>query len=79
MDTKYNLNYRHERFNLFTINGDMRYNYEREGLLTRCMPKILFKGNALLKTFMQIIETRIIMLMRYVDRLNEFKHITKYY
>ena len=42
------------------------------------MPKILFKGNAVFVTFLQLIDLRFIMIMKYIDKLKHYKHITWY-
>lgn len=54
------------------------YDYAKEGILTRCLPKILFKGNSILVTFIQLIDIRLIMMFKYIDRLKRFKWITWY-
>ena len=78
MDIKNDINYRTERYKVYSVNGDNRYDYARFGVLNKCLPKILFKGNPLLVSFLQIIDTRIIMLLKYVDRLKRFKYISWY-
>lgn len=55
-----------------------KYNYEKEGILTKSLPKILFKGNAILVTFIQFIDLRCIMLFKYIDKLKHFKWISWY-
>jgi hypothetical protein len=54
------------------------YDYAKEGILTKTMPKILFKGNSLLVTFIQLIDVRCVMLFKYIDKLKRFKWITWY-
>ncbi len=60
--------------------GNNKYNYERNGILRRCLPKILFRpqGNMVLVTFLQLIDARIIVLLKYIDRLKRFKYIANY-
>lgn len=53
------------------------YDYEREGVLNKSLPKILFKGNALLVTFLQLIDMRIVVMLRYIKQLKDFKNILK--
>lgn len=79
MDIKYNIGYRNKEYANFTINGDDKYDYAQFGVLEKCLPKILFKGNTLLVTFLQLIDTKIIMMLKYIDKLKEFKYISKYY
>ena len=58
---------------------DMKpYDYAKEGILTKTLPKILFKGNSLLVTFIQLIDVRCVMLFKYIDKLKRFKWITWY-
>ena len=78
MDVKNNLEYRSARYTHLNFTGDNKYNYKKEGLLIKCLPKILFKGNSVLVTFIQLIEMRIIILLDYIDKLKHFKHITYY-
>lgn len=78
MDIKQNLTYRSDEYKVYLFNGDERYNYAKGGVLNKCLPKILFKGNSILVTFLQLLDLRIIMLLKYVDRLKRFKYITWY-
>jgi hypothetical protein len=83
MDIKQSTNYRYsiyedmEKYNDLGIN---KYNYEKEGILRRCLPKVLFRpnGNIVLVTFLQLIDARIIVLMKYIDKLKQFKWIANY-
>ena len=54
------------------------YDYEREGILNKTMPKILFKGNSLLVSFLQFVDTRLIMMFKYIYKLKRFKWVTWY-
>lgn len=78
MDIKNSLTYKTDRYNLYNSIGDNRYDYAREGILNKCLPKILFKGNSILVTFLQLIDLRIIMCLKYIDKLKHFKHVTWY-
>jgi len=78
MDIKQSLEYKYDELSQYTINGDNKYNYAKEGILTKTLPKILFKGNSILVTFLQLIDLRIILMFKYIDKLRYFKHITKY-
>ena len=55
-----------------------KYDYAKEGILTKSLPKILFKGNSILVTFIQFIDLRCIMLFKYIDKLKHFKWISWY-
>jgi hypothetical protein len=54
------------------------YDYAKNGILTKCLPKIIFKGNSILVTYIQLIDMRCIMLFKYIDKLKRFKWITWY-
>jgi len=78
MDIKQNLSYRYDDLRKLNVTGDNKYDYARYGVLRKVLPKILFKGNSILVTFLQLIDLRIIMMMKYVDRLKTFKYISRY-
>lgn len=63
----------------FIYVGDNKYDYEKNGILTKTLPKILFKGNSILVTFLQFLDMRIIMMFKYIDKLKTFKHISNIY
>ena len=76
MDIKQSLTYRSDEYSEYNNLGDKKYNYKKHGILNKVLPKVLFKGNSILVTFLQLIDLRIIMMLKYVDRLkkdlNEF-------
>lgn len=76
MDILNNDKFRTDRLLRYNNTGHRPYNYESEGLLTKTLPKIMFKGNPILVTFLQLIDVRLIMLFKYIDKLKHFKHIT---
>lgn len=78
MDIKQSLTYKTDRNKLFNETGDNKYDYTIHGILNKCMPKIIFKGNSILVTFLQLIDLRIVMLLKYIDKLKRFKYITWY-
>ncbi len=78
MDIKQNLSYRKDELKPFEFVGNNKYDYAKHGILNKTLPKILFKGNSILVTFLQLIDLRIIMLLKYVDKLKRFKYITWY-
>lgn len=79
MDIKNRNNKRKENLKDFNITEEIeKYDYASEGILNKTLPKILFKGNAILVTFLQLIDLRIIMLLKYVDKLKHFKWVTWY-
>lgn len=79
MDIKRDITYRNEFFASFNnaLNSN-KYDYAKEGVLNKCLPKILFKGNPILVSFIQLIDVKIIMLLNYVDSIKCYKHITKF-
>ena len=79
MDFKNALNYRTgniENYNNKAFNK--YYDYASHGVLSKCLPKIVFKGNPVLVSFLQLIDIRIIMLLKYIDKLKHFKNILHY-
>ena len=79
MDVKYKDNKRIEDIKTFDITEELKkYDYASEGILNKTLPKILFKGNSILVTFLQLIDLRIIMLFKYIDKLKRFKWISWY-
>lgn len=83
MDIKQADDYRSSKYeNMEQYNnlGQHKYNYERNGILRKCLPKILFRpqGNIILVTFLQLIDARLIVLLKYVDKLKRFKYIANY-
>jgi len=78
MDIKQSLSFRTENLKQYRINGIQPYDYEHEGILNKCLPRVLFKGNSIFVTFLQLIDLRIIILIKYIDKLKHFKHITFY-
>ncbi len=79
MDFKAELDVRHEYRNNFIYLNNNKYDYEKNGILTKTLPKIFFKGNSILVTFLQFLDMRIIMLFKYIDKLKNFKNITNIY
>ena len=78
MDIKNNTDFRKQKLESYNILGDNKYNYTQEGVLNKCLPKFLFNGNNIFVTFLQLIDMRIIMLLKYVDILKRFKYINWY-
>lgn len=77
MDIKNSLDYRDNYYKRYDLTGNNRYQYEEYGILTKSLPKILFKGNSFLVTFLQIIDMRLIMLFKYIDKIKRFKSINR--
>ena len=79
MDFKGELDTKHNYRKNFIYLNDNKYDYEKYGILTKTLPKIFFKGNSVLVTFLQFLDMRIIMLFKYIDKLKNFKNITSFY
>ena len=58
--------------------GSQKFDYGYEGILYRCLPKILFKGNPNIVAFLQMIDMRLIMMFKTIDKIKHFKNIHKY-
>ena len=81
MDIKQSISYKNETYedlNKYNQLGYNKYDYTKEGILRKCLPKILFKGNSILVTFLQLIDLKIIMILKYIDKLKQFKYISWY-
>ncbi len=79
MDIENNFITRSDVLNEFNILEETpKYDYAKEGILTKSLPKILFKGNSILVTFIQLIDLRLIMMFKYIDKLKRFKWISWY-
>lgn len=83
MDIKQSSEYRitkYEDIKQYNNNGNNKYDYAKNGILIKCLPKILFRpnGNTILVTFLQLIDARIIVLLKYIEKLQKFKWITNY-
>lgn len=76
MDIQNSKNFVRTRKDRYNILGSAKFDFEKYGILNRCIPKILFKGNTLLASFLQLIDMRIVMQIKYIDKLKHFKHIT---
>lgn len=76
---RHNIGFRTDKYSLYDKVGDNAYDYEKHGVLTKCLPKILFKGNSILVSFLQFLDMRIIMTLKYIDRVKKFKWISQLY
>ena len=78
MDFKNSLEYRTYKYTQYNNIWSKSYVYSKYGILRKCLPKILFNGNTILSSFLQLIDLRIVMTLKYIDKLKHFKHITWY-
>ncbi len=79
MDFKNDISYRNKQYARYIRTGNNKYDYEKNGILTKALPKILFKGNTVLVTFLQFLDIRIILMFKLIDKIRKFKHITSLY
>ena len=78
MDIKNTQEWSKRREALYNKNVSNAYDWESEGVLNKCLPKILFRGAPVLVTFIQLIDMRIILLLKAARRIKEFKHISSF-
>ena len=81
MDIKQSIEYKseiYEYLDKFDKIGNNKYDYARNGVLRKCLPKILFKANPVLVTILEFIDLEIIMPLKYIDKLKKFKYISWY-
>lgn len=78
MDTKNGLDFRYGKIKTYQNTGNNKYDYGRYGILNKCLPKVLFKANNILVTFVQLIDLRLVMMFKYIDKIKQFKWITWY-
>ena len=77
MDIKQASNYRYKDFEQYEVNGNNKYDYEKHGILNKVLPKILFKGNSIFVTFLQLLDLRLILMFKYIQQMQNFKHISE--
>lgn len=78
MDHKQSLEFRTGKLKALKVDADKRYDYARNGLLNKALPKILFKGNPILVAFLQLIDIQLIVMFKLIDRIQNFKNIASY-
>jgi len=74
MDIKQPIEYRYKDTDKYCFVDDNRYDYAKNGILNKILPKLLFKGNSIFVTFLQLIDLRCILLFKYIDKLKNFKN-----
>ena len=78
MDVKTTNGFRKHNIERLKIDAYQEYDYEKNGILCKCLPKILFSGNAVLVSFLQLIDLRLIMMFKSIDKIKHFKNIARY-
>jgi len=76
MDIKQSDDFRDKNLRQLNYTGNNKYDYEKNGVLTKTLPKILFKGNSIFVTFLQLLDLRIVMLLKTIDKIKYFKRIS---
>lgn len=77
VDSKYNISERYKKINDYnkTLNSEA-YDWAKNGVLKKCLPKILFKGNVILRSFLELVDMRIILMLQTITFIKHFKHLT---
>lgn len=78
MDIKNSVDFRKGSLEKYDTLKHRTYDYAKNGILTKSLPKLLFKGNTIFVTFLQLMDMKFIFLFKYIDRLKRFKYITSY-
>lgn len=78
MDIKNSVEFRKGSLEKYDTLKHRCYDYAKNGILTKSLPKLLFKGNTIFVTFLQLMDMKFIFLFKYIDRLKRFKYITSY-
>lgn len=78
MDHKQSLDFRTGRLKTLKTDADIRYDYAKDGLLNKVLPKILFRGNPVLVAFLQLIDIQLIVMFKLIDKIKNFKNIATY-
>lgn len=78
MDFKNGLEYRYETYTRYNTVGNTKYDYARNGILNKCLPKVFFNGNSIFVSFLQLIDVRLVMLFKQIDKIKRFKYISWY-
>lgn len=78
MDVKYANTYRLGRYEIASNLNDNTYHYEIDGVLPLVLPRILFQGNPILASFLQLIDCMLVNMMKTVEKVKNYKNITSY-
>lgn len=78
MDTKNTIEWASRRQNSYNRLEANKYDYEADGIMQKCLPKILFKAAPVLVTFLQLIDMRLVLVFKYIKKMQHFKHISNF-
>lgn len=66
---------RRNEFAKHNIERNLSYDYEKEGLINKLLPKVIWQTkNTTTQAMLKYIEATMVWLMKYVDRLKNFKN-----
>jgi len=78
MDIKNTKEWAFRREDDYNKNERNAYDWERDGIMRKCIPTFLFRASPVLVTFIQLIDMRLILLMKAIGRIKEFKHVSAF-
>lgn len=78
MDHKQSLDYRYVGYQDCNTFGRKKYDYGKNGILTKVLPRILFRSSPKLVAFLQLIDMQLISMFKSIQSVERFKHITSY-
>lgn len=78
MDHKQSLDFRTGGYKELENQLKIKYDYKKNGILPKILPRILFKGNPILVAFLQLIDIQLISMFSVVEKLQNFKDISSY-
>lgn len=78
MDIKQSLDYKFLGYQKSTNLGRKKYDYEKNGILVKVLPPVIFKGNPTLVAFLQLIDIQLIAMFKHIEAIRKFKYISSY-
>lgn len=78
MDRKYSTNFRLGRYQYMNDLKDNRFKYEKDGVLPLVLPNVLFRGNSVLTSYLQLIDSMFVNMMKTIEKIKNWKCITSY-
>lgn len=78
MDHQFPIEYRTGRYKYISDLNDNKHHYEIDGVLPMVLPRVLFRGNNILTSYLQLIDSMFVNMMKTVEKIKYFKCFTKY-
>lgn len=78
MDRNYGLEYRTGKYKYMSDLNDNKHRYELDGVLPLVLPSIMFKGSPILTSFLQLIDSMLVNMMKTIEKVKTYKYITNY-